>query len=269
MLLKIVTSVVIALLVVTLGAGAVFTIKTYKPLAENYARMKAGLPAYEKANAELKKLKEKEGKETAWLTPEVDALSTGLRNEIKSGNAEVLAAGNKVIVNISEQVLYLPGSHTFAKESPQLRLNLAALLKSDTLKGKDMYIGNTTQTVPAQGKGRKKVPAKDARTLAAERSAALIKDLEKNGVNQNALIAVAYSEKQAVIGFRIKDHKTVIIIENPPMVPMIATKQEAAPQAPVKPAPVTKSTLTTPPAPPASQARPKPIPIQPAQPKAQ
>jgi hypothetical protein len=269
LVMKIVTSVLIAILVLTLGAGAVFYLKTYKPLEEDYARMKTGLPAYEKANAELKKLKEKESKETGWLKPGVDALSTGLSKEIESGKAEVLAAGNKVIVNISEQALYLPGSYTFAKESPQLRSNLAALLKSDTLKGKDIYIGNTTQVVPAQGKRKKRIPAKDVRTLAAERSTALIKDFEKNGVNQDALIAAAYSAKQPVIGFKIKDHKTVIIIENPPTVPMAATKQEAAPQTQTKPASRTKSTVTAPVAPLAAQARPKPTPIQPAQPKAQ
>lgn len=142
--MKIVTSVLIAILVVTLGAGSIFYLKTYKPLAEDYARMKAGLPAYENTNAELKKLLEKESKETSWLKPGVDALSTGLIKEIASGKAEVLSASNKVIVNISEQLLYLPASYTFAKESPQLRSNLAALLKSDTLKGKDIYIGNTT-----------------------------------------------------------------------------------------------------------------------------
>jgi hypothetical protein len=267
--MKIVTSVLIAILVVMLGTGSVFYLKTYKPLAEDYARMKTGLPAYEKANAELKKLKEKESKETNWLKPGVDALSTGLSKEIESGKVEVLSAGNKVIVNISEQLLYVPGSYTFAKESPQLRSNLAALLKSETLKGKDIYIGNTTEVIPSQGKGKRRIPAKDARTLATERSTALIKDFEKNGVNQEALIAAAYSAKQAVIGFKIKDHKTVIIIENPPMVPMAASKQEVAPQTQSKPAPSTKSTLTAPVAPLASQARPKPTPIQPAQPKAQ
>jgi len=269
MVMKIVTSVLIAILVATLGVGSVFYLKTYKPLAEDYARMKTGLPAYEKANAELKKLIEKESKETSWLKPGVDALGTGLSKEIESGTVEVLAAGNKVIVNISEQLLYLPGSYTFAKESPQLRSNLAALLKSDTLKGKDIYIGNTTQTVPSQGKGKRRIPAKDTRTLAAERSTALIKDFEKNGVNQDSLIAAAYSAKQPVIGFKIKNHKTVIIIENPPTVPMVAIKQEVAPQTQVKPAPSTKSTLTAPVAPLASQARPKPTPIQPARPNAQ
>ena len=239
--MKIVTSVLIVILVVTLGAGAMFYLRTYKPLAEDYARMKTGLPAYEKAKAELRKLKEKESKETGWLKPGIDALSAGLSKEIESGAVEVLSAGNKVIVNISEQVLYLPGSYTFAKESPQLRSNLAALLKSDTLKGKDIYIGNTTQAVPSQGKGKRRIPAKDTRTLAAERSTALIKNFEKNGVNQDALIAAAYSAKQPVIGFKIKDHKTVIIIENPPTIPMVATKQEAGSQTQAKPAPAPKA----------------------------
>ncbi len=270
MVMKIVTSVLAALLVVTLGAVAVFYLKAHKPLRADYTRMQSAQPAYEKANVELKKLQERESKETAWLKPEIDLLSAGLGTEIRTGKAEVFAAGNKVIVNIAEQELFLQGSYTFAKDSPQLRLDLAALLRSDSLKGKNMYIGNTTEAVPAQGKGRKKVPAKDARTLAAERSTVLVKDLEKNGVNKNALIAAAYPAKQPVVGFKIRELKTVIIIENPPTVPMVASKQETAPQDPAKPAPATTSfvTPTAPTTPPVARAQPKPIPIQQVQPKA-
>lgn len=268
MLMKIVTAVVMALLVVTLGAGAVRYLNTYKPMAEDYARMKEGLPELDKAKTELRKLQEKESGETAWIQPVIDALSAGLSDEIKSGKAEVLvAAGNKVVVNIAEQALYLPGSYTFAQESPRLRSNLAALLK-EKIKGKDIYIGNTTQAVPAQVKRRKKIPGKDARMLAAERSIALIKDFEKNGVSQDALIAAAYSAKQPEFGLKIKDRKTVLIIENPPKVLMVATKQGAAPapQTPAKPDLDTKNTVTDP-ATPSSSSLPKPIPIQPAQPK--
>jgi hypothetical protein len=269
MLMKIITAVLSALLIIALTAGALFYLKAYKPMAADNERMTTRMPELDKAKIELKQIKDNESKETAWINPAIGALSAGLDNEIKSGKAEVLAAGNKVIVNISEQALFLPGSYTFSYESPQLRSNLVALLKSETLKGKDIYIGNTTQAVPAQGKGKRRIPAKDTRTLAAERSTALIKDFEKNGVNQDALIAAAYSAKQPVIGFKIKDHKTVIIIENPPMVPMAATKQEVAPPTEAKPAPSTKGTLTAPVAPVASQARPQPTPIQPARPKAQ
>lgn len=265
MLMKIVASVLAALLVVTLGAGAVFYFKKYRPLTEEYARMKSGLPAYEKASAELKKFKERENRETAWIGPTINVLNAGLANEIKSGKAEILVAGNAIIVNISEQEIYLPDSYTFAKESPQLRTDLAALFKSDQLKGKNIYVGNTTQAVPAQGKGRKRIPPKDARTLAAERSAVLIRDFEKNGVNPHTLIAAAYSAKQPAIGFKIRDHKTVFIIENPPLSPA-AAMQEGAPLVSVKPAFDTTGAVTAPAGAPALQ--PKPIPIQPAQPKA-
>lgn len=264
--MKIVVSLLIVLLLACVGGAGYFYITMYQPMV---AEMKIGMPELDKTKAELKKYKEKEKKETAWINPAIDTLSTGLTDEIKAGKAEVLSAGDKVIVNISEQALYTPGSKTFAKGNSTL-LKLDSLLRSDTVKGKNIFIGNTTQAVPGHGKGRKRIPAKDARTLAAERSMELIKYLEKKGASPDALIAAAYSSKQPEIGFKIKDHKTVIIIENPPSIPLVATKQETVPQAQSRPAPTTKSTTATSAAPaasPAPQAQPKPIPIRPAQPK--
>ena len=290
--MKIVTYVLIALLVVTLGAAAVFYLYIYNPMAAENATMKSGMPELAKAKADLTKYQEKESRETAWINPLLDAFTAGLSDEIKAGKAETLSSGNKIIINISEQALYLQGSYTFASDSLQLLQKIASLLKNDKIKGKEISIGNTTDAVQAQGKGRKRIPAKDARTLAADRSAALIKYLEKNGVDQDALIAAAYSSKKPEIGFKIKNHKTVIIIENQPQAPMIASKQEvspaaqaqpksspatassstapiAVPAAQPKPVPATTGTSTTPVAAPAvPQTQPKPIPIQqPAQPK--
>jgi hypothetical protein len=256
MLMKIATYVVIALLILGLGAAAAFYFISYKPMTEDFAKMKAGMPGLEKERAELNKIKAQEKKESAWMSPAVDILSSVLSDEIKTGKAEVLTAGRRVIVNIAEDALYLPGSYTFSKESPALRAKLVTLLRKNELKGKEMYIGNTTEAVPAQGRGRKKIPAKDARTLAAERSAALVKDFEKNDVDRDSLIAAAYSSKQPEIGFKIKTRKTTIIIENPPAAPPVTVKQEAAP-----------STAASTTAPAAPQTQPKTIPIQPAQPK--
>jgi len=243
--MKIVTYILIALLIVTLGSTAVFYFNTFKPMAADYARMKEGLPGLEKAKTELKQYRERESKETAWINPAVDTLSVGLSDEIKAGKAEVLTAGNRVIVNIAEDALYLPGSSAFGKDSPRLRLILISLLRKSELQGKEIYIGNTAEDVPAQGKGRKKIPAKDARTLASDRSAALIKDFEKNGVSQDALIAAAYPSKQPEIGFKLKSRKTVILIDNPPMAPMVAKLPQSV-----------------------QQPLPRAIPIQPARPKA-
>jgi hypothetical protein len=162
--MKIVTFALIVLLVVTLGAAAAFYLKTYQPMAAEYEKMKSGMTELDKAKRELKRYKEKESKETAWLNPAVDLLSAGLADQIRDGKAEVLSAGNSVIANISEDALYLPGFYTFSNESKQLLLKLESLLRSNELRGREFVIGNTTESVPARGKGRKKIPAKDART---------------------------------------------------------------------------------------------------------
>jgi flagellar motor protein MotB len=249
MVMKIVSSVLLALFLAALGAGAVFYQKKYQPMAAEYEKMKSGMIELDRAKTELKKYKERERGETAWLNPAIDILSAGLADAVKGGKAEVLSAGGRVVVNIAEDALYMPGSYTFAKESKQLLLKLESLLKSNELKGRGIMIGNTTEAVPAQGKGRKKIPAKEARALAANRSEALIKHLEKNGVDQDVLIAAAYSSKRPETGFTLKSRKTVIIIENPPVGPAVASKQGAPPAAPAAPS--------------------KTIPIQPAQPKTQ
>ena len=256
MLMKLVSYFVIALLVLMLGAAAAFYFTSYKPMTEDYARVKASLPELDKAKVELKKIKEQEKKDTAWLSPAVEVLSSVLSDEIRAGKAEILTSGNHVIVNIAEDALYLPGSYTFSKESPALRGKLITLLKKNEFKGKDMFIGNSTDAVPGQSRGRKKIPAKDARTLAAERSEALIKDFEKNGVDQDSLIAAAFSSKEPEVGVKIKTHKCIIIIENPLATPTVSAKQDAAPS--------TKASTTSPAS---MQVQPKSIPIQPAQPK--
>jgi hypothetical protein len=256
MVMKIVTYIVIALLIMGLGAAGAFYVISYKPMTEDFAKMKAGLPALDKDRAELKKIKEQEKKEAAWLNPVFDVVCSVLGEEIKTGKAEVLTAGNTVVVNIAEDALYLSGSYTFSKDSPGLRTKLVGLFLKSELKGKYLFIGNTTESVPAQGRGRKKIPAKDGRTLASERSLVLIKDFEKNGVNPDALVAAAFSSKQPEIGFKFKNRKTTILIETPPAAPQVTSKQEGAP--------VSKASTTgqTP-----LQTQQKPIPIQPAQQK--
>jgi len=283
--MKILTIVLCALLLVCVGGAALFYMSIYQPVATENARIKAGMPELDKAKAELKKYKDNDAREHVWTNGVTSTLNAGLSDEIKTGKAEVFAAGNKVIINIAEHALYLPGSRTFSKDSPQLLLKLESLLRADQIKGKDIFIGNMTQSVAAVTKGRKKIPAIDARMLAAERSIELIKYLGKKGINQDTLIAVAYSSQQPEIGFKINANKTMIIIENPTIIPMGAV----TPEVQTKPSPSTKGTTTTsassnstgPQAPskststisstssaltasPASQA-PKPIPIRPTQ----
>jgi hypothetical protein len=258
--MKIVTYLLAALLCASLGAAAIFYFFTFQPMAADYARMKAGIPELDKAKTELKRYKEKEKQDSAWIAPLVETFSNGLNDEIKAGKAEVVSAGNSIIVNIAEDALYTPGSKTFSKDTQTL-LKLASLLKKEGLRGKDIFIGNATEAVAAHGKGRKRIPPKDALTLASERSEELVKYLERYGAPQDSLAALAYSSKLPDRGFKIKNKKTIVMISP---VPAINTHDAAAAQPESVPAPQSK------PASPAQggvpKTAPKTIPIKPAQP---
>ncbi len=247
--MKIVTYLLGALLAAALGAAALFYFSTFQPMSADYSRLKAGMPEMDRAKSELKKYKERDARETqsvAWVNPTVEFLSNGLADEIKAGKAEVVSAGNTVVINITEDALYTPQSKTFAKDT-QTRLKLASLLKKEELKKKDIIIGNITEAVAARGKGRKKTPPKDALTLAAERSIELVKSLVKDGVSQGSLAALAYSPQLPDRGFKIKSRKTMIIIGTCPAPPASPEKTAAQPAAG------------------AQKPQPKTIPIKPAQ----
>ncbi len=281
--MRILVIVLSALLLVCLGGAAFFYVSLYQPMSTEYAGLQSGKSELEKTRLELKKYKDQENKDKSWTKPIAEAITSGLNDEIKAGNAEVSVIGNKVVVNIAEHALYMPGSKTFTKESPQLLLKLESLLKNENLKDKNISIGNVTQAVSAQGSGKKKIPAKDARLLAADRSMELIKYLEKRNVNQDALIATAYSSKQVDAGFKLKDRKAMIIIENT-LTAQLAAKQVPEPQSKQSTTasaasssaqqPQSSQTSTikaTSSAPsttaPASQVQPKPTPAKPAQQK--
>ena len=257
--MKIVTYILIGLLVVTLAGGAYLFLYVHKPMAVEYEKLKQGQPEFDRTRKELAKFKEREKQETAWIASAAEKLRTGLNKEITDGQAEVVVAGNRVVVNIAEAVLYTPNSVTFAKNSQQSLANLAALLKD--FKDKDISVGNSTMPAPAQGKGRKRVPAKDARTLASARSTELVKYLEKNGVPAEALIAGSYPSKLPERGFKLKEKKTIIIISAPAM----AAPETPGPKQVTIPAPAARSTPTVTAGNAASQ--PKSIPISTVPPK--
>jgi len=257
---KIILYVLIALLVVCVAGAGYYYMKIYRPLAAEYEMLKSTKPELDKAKKELSKYRERENKEkqaTAWLTPAVDALKSGLAKEIAAGTAEVVLVDGRIVVNIAESVLFSPQSVTFGgKESLLSLANLAALLKE--YKDKEILVGNMTQSVPAQKKGRKKLPAKDGRTIAAARSAELVKFLAKNGVPEESLIASAYPQNLPDLGFKLKNQKTISVISAPAAA---APEQAAAKPAAAKSAPATTPAAT------AAPNQQKPIPITTAPPK--
>ncbi|MGE5855654.1 MAG: hypothetical protein ACM34C_03740, partial [Syntrophaceae bacterium] len=210
--MKIGTLLLVVLLLAAVGGGAYFYIYIHTPLMIENQKMSQGMPELAKAKAELKKYKEREAVESAWVPMTAETIRSGLTSEIAAGKVEVESSGSRIVVNITEQTLYQPGSKTFAKDSPNTLTKIASLLKAKDLEGREILVGNTTSSVAAAGKGRRRTPAKDGRALAGERSLELVKYFEKNGVNAASLAAVAYAPKMADKGFKIKEKKIMIVI---------------------------------------------------------
>ncbi|MFA5073498.1 MAG: hypothetical protein WC539_06345 [Nitrospirota bacterium] len=236
--------VLVLVVIAAFGGGAYYYMMVYQPMVTEYERMKTGMPELDNARNELRKYRDKERLESSWVKPAVDTLSAGLSDEVTAGKAEVLSGGDKVIINISEQVLFQPGSKTFAPGSAQFLLKLESLLRSEKIAGKDLSIGNATKSPAAQPKSKGRVLTKDPRTLAMERSLELVKYLEKKGINPDTLITVAYASKQPLVGQKIKDQKTMIIIANQPQI-SIAVAKEPVPQTKVTPTTKLSTTAVT------------------------
>lgn len=255
---KIILYVLIGLLVVCIAGAGYYYFAVHKPMEAEYESLKNTKPLLEKANNELKKLKEREAKvkqETAWVDAGVAALGNALKSLVEGGKAEVVPSGNRIVINVAESVLFTPFSITFAKDGKPVLDALALALKE--FNDKEIIVGNVTVPSPPTGKGRKKKPGKDARTIASGRSVELVKFLEKNGVSSESLIASAYPPKLPDHGFLLKDKKTIIVISPP-----AAAKTTAAPAQQA-----VQSAAPTAPAAAPAQDQQKPIPITTPPPK--
>jgi len=246
--MKIVTYILGALLAAVLGAAAFYYFTTAQPMTAENQKLNAGMQEFTKAKIDLKKCKDAEQKTITWVAPVLETAKREFVVEINAGKAEVQSSDTRVIVNLSEQMLYVPGSITFSSESVPLLQKIGNLLRNPTLKDREIIVGNMTLPVQARGKGKKKTPAKDARALASERSAALVKYLvEKGGISQELLVTAAYPAALPDRGFNIKDQKTVIIIQAPAMIDMAVQKPAAIQQS--KPASAPSGTTTPAPMP--------------------
>jgi hypothetical protein len=103
--MKIVAYLLIFLLVATLGGAAYFYLTVHQPMALDLAKMKAGLPEFDRLKRDFRKCQDAEKAATGWTGPVADQLGKGLAAEIADGKAEVVVSGNRVVANIDETVL--------------------------------------------------------------------------------------------------------------------------------------------------------------------
>jgi hypothetical protein len=257
--MKILTYLLVLLLIAALGGAAYFYLVIHQPMALDLAKMKTGLPEFERTKRELKKCREAEKEAMGWTGAVADQLSKGLAAEIANGKAEVVVSGSRVVANIDEALLFTPKSITFAKDSQQELATLAAVLKD--IKSREISVGVETLPAPAQGKGKKRIPAKDARTLASGRALELVKYLVKNGLAEDSLVAAAYPSAMPDRGFKLKGQKVIIVIAT---TPSSGGPNHLPAKNAVMPAPATKASATTVSSP---QMQIKTIPISTAPPK--
>lgn len=267
--MKFLNVVLIFLLLAALAGAAYFYQFHFRELNLQAQLSKTNAAQLDLSKKQLKKYQDQE----SWMPAAAETLRTGLKEEIAAGKAEVAEAGSRLVVNIPEDVLYMQGSRTFSLTSGATLTKLASVLK--TLKGlndKEILVGNTAASAPARGTGRRKVPARDGRTLAAERSLELVKYLEKNGVSGELLASVAYAPGAAEHAFRIKGSRTIITIGLPAAAAVVSPAPVPAPSVPSAPQPKPGPAAPAPagqPLPP-QQSRPQPsapqpipIPVQP------
>jgi hypothetical protein len=246
--MRLVTYLLIGLLIILLAGAGYYYIGVHQPMAQELARFKQGQPEFERAKRELKSCQDREKQDTGWTGPVASALRTGLAAEITEGKAEVVVSGNRIVANIAESALFTPHSVTFAKDSQRYLSVLTTFLKD--IKDKVIFIGDATVPAPAQGRGRKRIPPKDARTLASGRALELVKYLVKNGVPEDTLVCTAYPSKMAERGFKLTAEKVVILIASPVTAPATSpaaatTGAKAAPSGKVSPTQATAPQIKT------------------------
>ena len=260
------TVILIFLLLAAIGGGIFFYLTIHQPMAKDYARMKTGISDLDRATSELKQYRE----QRTWVLPAVETFKASLNAEIKAGKAEVVAADDRVVINMKEDVLFNARAATFNRGSDQVLKKLASVLKNmKALQKKEILVGNAAGAVGAQ-RGRR-TQGRDSLGLSMDRSLALVNALKRKGIAGASLIAVAYPDKRKDSGFRITDRKVMVIIGYPP-VPEESTEAQKPTAPPAEPkhgaAPEAKKAAPAPPLQKPS-AEPKRIPILPSPPKSE
>ncbi|MEO1482810.1 MAG: OmpA family protein [Myxococcota bacterium] len=145
-------------------------------LVENLAREKAALEA-ERAALVAK-------------TETYDSLVDSLRDEMKAKLIEVKRKGQRITVNVSDQILFSSGSIEI-KDRGQIALKkiAAVLAKVDD---KRIDIEGHTDSVPISGELAEQFPSNWE--LSALRATNVVRYLQDNGVSANRLAAVGMSQ---------------------------------------------------------------------------
>ena len=149
------------------------------------------------AQQELLKLKEDKAKteeRVAYVTKTYDDLVQTLKDEIADGQVAVAERGDRLSVNVADQVLFPSGSDRTQPKGEKVLKKVAGVLRK--VKDKQIDVEGHTDNVRITGPLTSKFPTNWE--LSAARATTVVRFLERQGVDAARLAAVGYGEHRSI-----------------------------------------------------------------------
>ncbi len=142
----------------------------------------------------LKQEKAKSEEKIAFATKTYDDLIASLKDEIAKGQVAIANRGDRLSVNVADQVLFPSGSDRIQASGEKVLKKVSEILRS--VKDKRIEVEGHTDNVRITGSLTAKFPSNWE--LSTARATKVVRFLEKNGVDPDRLAAVGYAEHRPV-----------------------------------------------------------------------
>jgi chemotaxis protein MotB len=123
-----------------------------------------------------------------------DELSEKLKGDISSGEVAVEASEGNLTITLGDKVLFRSGEWELQPRGQKVLAEVAKVLKKTT--DKQVQVEGHTDNIPISGSLKQRFPSNW--DLSSARAAAVVRYLEKNGVDPKVLALAAYGDHRPV-----------------------------------------------------------------------
>ena len=123
-----------------------------------------------------------------------DELQDKLKNEIAQGEVALREAKGRLTITLGDKVLFRSGQWELQPRGRTVVAQVAQVLK--TVDDKLFQVEGNTDNVPVSGSLKQRFASNW--DLSSARASAVVRALEKNGVNSDRLVLTAYGDKRPV-----------------------------------------------------------------------
>ncbi|HLG20104.1 MAG TPA: OmpA family protein [Bdellovibrionota bacterium] len=149
------------------------------------------------AQQELLRLKQEKAKseeKVEFVTKTYDDLVKSLKDEIAQGQVAIAQQGNRLTVNVAEQVLFPSGSDQIQSQGKKVLIKVVDILKQ--ARDKQIQVEGHSDNVPIRGNLKRRFPTNWE--LSAARAVTVVRFLESNGLDPSRLAATGFGENRPV-----------------------------------------------------------------------